>query len=297
MKLKIALIACLFLVSFRLFAEDKKAIQLKFKITEPQYRIFYGSEIGDIEKECSVLMTGLLNKSFGFFRFTENEKPHVLHVELADSERNASSHPGLKEVGFKLSLKQQSGLGSEEPVYWVFRPVERFIESLPDVKENIINEIVQVFRIGLLNNKETLVRNIFSKVEVADDFYFVEDKKLYIIPLSEKESNIARLSLFVLISLIPDDLIQAIPLYDTTQVLGPIKSKAEAIAKYHLPATYPEGSLALKKLSAAEPGFSVNVSSADTVEKKIYILKHLPLVNTDLEVVTPETFFSTVNPE
>lgn len=297
MKLKIAIVSCLILVALQIFAQDKKGIQVTFGITEPQYRIFYGSEIGEIEKGSSVLMTGLLNKSFGFFRFTENEMPHVLHIELADSERNASSHPGLKEVGFKLYLKQQSGMVSEEPVYWVFRPVERFIESLPDVKEDFISEIVQVFKIGLLNHKEALVRNIFSKIEVADDFYFIKDKKFYIIPLSEKESNIARLSVFVLISFLPDDLIESIPSYDTTQVLGPIKSKAEAIAKYHLPSTYPEGSLALKKLSAAQTGVSADGASAGTVEKKIYILKHLPLVNTDLEVITPETFFSTVNPE
>ena len=177
MKIRIPIICFILLLTGHLFAEEKKTIQVRFSITEPQYKDYYHSETKLIENKCAALMVDYLNKTFGFFHFTIGTNQPALHIELNDNERNIETNSALKEVGFKVFIKHQENLGSENPVYWVFRPVERYIESLPDVKEEFIDEIVQTFKIGVSKNKEELVKNILSKVEVADDFYFISSGK------------------------------------------------------------------------------------------------------------------------
>jgi hypothetical protein len=69
------------------------------------------------------------------------------------------------------------------------------------------------------------------------------------------------------------------------------------MSEYKLPNTYPEGSLALKKLASVSNEIAIDSSNMDAIIKKIFILKHLPLVNTDMEIISPETFFRTSNPQ
>ena len=297
MKIRIAIICFILLLTGHLFAEEKKTIQVRFSITEPQYKDYYHSETKLIENKCAALMVDYLNKTFGFFHFTIGTNQPALHIELTDNERNIETNSTLKEVGFKVFIKHQENLGNEKPVYWVFRPVERYIESLPDVKEEFIDEIVQTFKIGVSKNKEELVKNILSKVEVADDFYFIQDKKLFILPLAEKENNIAKFSLFLIITSIPDDILGSVESYDTTQVTASIKNREEAILKYKLPNSYPEGSLAVKKLAVGSDEIPIDSANMNAIIKKIFILKHLPLVNTDIEIISPESFFRTSNPQ
>lgn len=297
MNIRIVIICFILLLAGHLFAEDKKTIQVRFTITEPQYKDYYHSETKLIENKCSSLMVDYLNKTFGFFHFTIGINQPALHIELTRNEGNIGTSSSLKEVGFKVFIKHPQNSGSEKPVYWVFRPVERYIESLPDVKEEFIDEITQTFKIGISSNKEELVKNILSKVEVANDFYFIQDKKLFILPLAEKENNIAKFSLFLIITSIPDDIFGSVESYDTTQVTASIKNREEAILKYKLPNSYPEGSLALKKLANVSNEIAIDSSNMDAIIKKIFILKHLPLVNTDMEIISPETFFRTSNPQ
>ena len=297
MKIRIPIICFILLLTGHLFAEEKKTIQVRFSITEPQYKDYYDTEIKLIENKCAALMVDYLNKTFGFFHFTIGTNQPALHIELTDNERNIETNSTLKEVGFKVFIKHQENLGNEKPVYWVFRPVERYIESLPDVKEEFIDEIVQTFKIGVSKNKEELVKNILSKVEVADDFYFIQDKKLFILPLAEKENNIAKFSLFLIITSIPDDILGSVESYDTTQVTASIKNREEAILKYKLPNSYPEGSLAVKKLAVGSDEIPIDSANMNAIIKKIFILKHLPLVNTDIEIISPESFFRTSNPQ
>lgn len=297
MNIRIVIICFILLLAGRLFAEEKKTIQVRFTITEPQYEDYYDSETKLIENKCSSLMVDYLNKTFGFFHFSIGSNQPALHIELTRNEGNIGTSSSLKEVGFKVFIKHPQNSGNEKPVYWVFRPVERYIESLPDVKEEFIDEIIQTFKIGISKNKEELVKNILSKVEVANDFYFIQDKKLFILPLAEKENNIAKFSLFLIITSIPDDIFGSVESYDTTQVTASIKNREEAILKYKLPNTYPEGSLALKKLANASNEIAIDSSNMDAIIKKIFILKHLPLVNTDMEIISPETFFRTSNPQ
>ena len=139
------------------------------------------------------------------------------------------------------------------------------------------------------------MKNILSKVEVANDFYFIQDKKLFILPLAEKENNIAKFSLFLIITSVPDDILGSVESYDTTQVTASIKNREEAILKYKLPNSYPEGSLAVKKLADVSSDIPVDLSNMDAIVKKIFILKHLPLVRTDMEIIATEAFLGSSN--
>jgi len=294
MKTYIGFIFCILLLSNNLLAEEKKNIQVRFTITEPQYKNFYESETDLIEKKCSSLMVNFLNTTFGFFQFTLEPNQQILHIELTDNERNPSTRRTLKEVGFKMYIKQQGNLVNSEPVYWVFRPVERYIESLPDVKEEFIDEVFQTFKMGVANNKEQLVKNILSKVEVADNFYFLEDKKWFILPLTEKENNIANLSLFLIITSVHDDLIGSKESEVITKVVGNIK-KEVAVQTNNLAVTYPIGSLVVEKDKNDVEGIPIGLSNDSSIGKKIYILKYLPLVNSDIDIISPKTLTSASN--
>ena len=294
MKTCISFIFCISLLSGNLFAEEKKNIQVRFTITEPQYKTFYEAESELIERKCTSLMVDFLNTTYGFFQFTTETNQTILHIELTDNERNLGARRTLKEVGFKMYIKQQGNLVSSEPVYWVFRPVERYIESLPDVKEEFIDEVFQTFKIGVANNKEQLVKNILSKVEVADNFYFLEDKKWFILPLTEKENNIANLSLFLIITSVHDDLIGSKESEVITKVVGNIK-KEVAVQTNNLPVTYPIGSLVVEKDKNDDEGIPIGLSNDNLIGKKIFILKYLPLVNSNIDIISPQTLTSSSN--
>jgi hypothetical protein len=297
MKIHVEIIIFLLLITNQLFAEEKKAIQVKFKITEPQYVDFYGPEIGNIEEECTAKMIDFLNQTFSFFHFTEEINQHLLYIQLADNEQNIGSHSNLKEVGFKLSIKPQENLGIEAPVYWVFRPWEKFTEGLPEVKEEFIDKVFQTFKIGLLNNKEELVKNILSRVKVADDFYFIKERESFILPMSKKENNIAEFSLFLIITSVPDIVFGTQKYYNTTQVYGAIEDKDAAVRVYHIPNSYPAGSLALKKVAEGTDGIPDDLPASATIEKKIFILKHIPLPDSVSGIISPETFLSNTKSE
>lgn len=294
MKTCIGFIFCISLLSGNLIAEEKKNIQVRFTITEPQYKTFYEAETDLIERKCTSLMVDFLNTTYGFFQFTTETNQTILHIELTDNERNLSARRTLKEVGFKMYIKQQGNLVNAEPVYWVFRPVERYIESLPDVKEEFIDEVFQTFKIGVANNKEQLVKNILSKVEVADNFYFLEDKKWFILPLTEKENNIANLSLFLIITSVHDDLIGSKESEVITKVVGNIK-KEVAVQTNNLPVTYPIGSLVVEKDKNDDEGIPIGLSNDNLIGKKIFILKYLPLVNSNIDIISPQTLTSSSN--
>ncbi|HAQ18660.1 MAG TPA: hypothetical protein DCR40_05410 [Prolixibacteraceae bacterium] len=298
MKKWIGIIFGILLLSVNLSAEGKKTIQVRFTIAEKQYEKHFKLDKGLIENRCSSLMADFLDETFGFFNFTTEENEHVLHIDLIDKEQNLSAHSGLKEVGFKVFVKQKENLGIAQPVFWVLRSADQDDEMLPDDKDIFINEIIQSFKRGVSNNKEALVKNILSKVEVADDFYFIQEKKWFILPLGERDSNIADSSQFLIMTLVLDDLI-GLKVSDkvTTVVLGPIKYWEVAKQKYNLPDSYPEGSLALERLPDGTIELPADFSQVGTKIKKIFILKHLPVDKTENEIISPGTFLSTQNPE
>jgi len=273
MKLRLWIIMGIMLLSVHLFAEAKKTIQVRFTITEPQYKKYFNPDTGTIENRCSAAMVNILEKTFGFFHFTTMGNDHVLNIELIDKEGNFNSNSGLKEVGFNVYIKQQENQGSVAPVYWVFRSVEQSDLALPD-------------------NIEALVKNILSKVEVANDFYFVKDLNRFIVPLTNKENNIANTSQFLLMALVPDELIGIMPSNVTTTVIGPLVNRESIIQKYNLPMTYPEGSLVVVKENVNSEETPIDLSNANVVEKKIFILKHSAFFDSDIKISPPNS-----NPE
>lgn len=294
MKIRNAIVLCFLLLFSALWAAGKKTIQVDFKITEPQYVSYYGPEVGQIEKACASSMVDMLNHAFGFFQFTTSENQHVLHIELTDSEENGSSQSELKEVGFKTYMVPDENMGTEKNVYWVFRPVEKYMESLPDVNEEFINEVLRVFKKGLDKNKDEVVKNILSKIVVADNFYFIHDKELFIIPFTKTESNIGESSLFNIVSLIADDILAPRKESYETQVSGSIEDIETAVTKYQLPSFYPKGSLAVSRLTSEEVG---DLSNVNVAGKQIFILKYVPWVNTTIDIATPESLINSTNSE
>lgn len=294
MKQQIFFLLCILILTNQLYAEGKKTIQVRFNITEQQYKNFYEAETIAIEKACSTQIVDFLNNTFGFFLFNIESNQQVLHIELTDNEQNLSTHSTLKEVGFKVYIKHQENLVNNEPVYWVFRPIESYIDPLPDVKEEFIDEIVQSFKIGVLNNKEALVKNILSKVEVASDFYFIHDKKWFILPLTEKENNIARSSVFLIIASVPDELIGLKESEIITTVVGNTQ-KELAIETNHLAYTYPKGSLVVEKDKNDINDIPNELVVDSAVLKKIFILKHLSFKDSGIKIVTPQSLISATN--
>jgi len=296
MKKLIIILVCI-LIPFANYAAEKKCIQVKFHITEEQYLGFLqNDEINFIEKESSILIADELSKKFGFFRFTIDSCINTLTIELADNEQNLSSAIGLKEVGFKLIPLSSQELGVSNPVYWVFRPIERSIERLPDTKEDFVQEIFQTFKTGLEENKEAVVKNILSRIEVAEDFYFVENQKFCLIPISDIDNNIAKFSLIIIYTSVPRAGFGSEYTYDTTEVFNSIKNLEEAIREFNMPSNYPLRSVAVDKISKKTEQALSAISETDSVNKKIFVLKYIPLVNSNIPNTSAETFINSTQP-
>ncbi|HKJ43205.1 MAG TPA: hypothetical protein VKA27_14005 [Sunxiuqinia sp.] len=287
MKIHSIIVCCLLFLPCLLNAEGKKNIQVDFKITEEQYLKFYGSAVPQIEKSCESSIVNLLNQTFGFFQFTTDTTPNNLHIELTDSEQNASSNSALKEVGFKVSANLEENSGAIEPVYWVFRPVEKYIEALPDVDEDFINKVLWIFKSGLDQNKKEMVENIFSKVEVADDFYFIQDEKVFILPLSEEDNNIADSSRFHIISSVPNPITGTKDYGYRTKITGKVQDIDKVIATYNLPNYYPHGSIVVQSIGTGAT--LIDLSNANVVAKRIFIVEYVPLVNKTNEILPRAT--------
>jgi len=289
MKIRLLIILGIMFLSFHLFADGRKTIQVKFTISEPQYKKYFHRDSAAIVNSCSSFMVDLLEKTFGFFHFTTMENKHVLNIELINKERTLNTNSGLKEVGFNVHIKQQENRGSVVPVYWVLRPAEQSDLALPDNKEIFINEVIQSFIKGVSRNKEALVKNILSQVEVANDFYFEKDQKYFFLPIAGKDNNIGKQSQLLIITSVSGGILEPIDLEVTAEVISFFKDRKEAIRLYQLSESYPEGSIAAKKLADSPGETPVDFSNTNAIQKKIFILKHSAYIDSEIKISPPNS--------
>lgn len=294
MKFKPLILLCLIFTSFRLQAEEKKTINVQFTIKEVAYRNYLGSQLGPCENTCTSKLIKYLNNTFGFFHFEAGGEEPLLKIELTGKEESQNPNNFQKETGFKAYLMPPGNSNTGSLVYWIFRPADRWIEELPESEEEFINEIVRVLINGLndTENRNQFVENVLSKVEVTDNFYFIPQEKWIILPLTGKENNIARQSLFLVVTSVHKLGFEDIDFYYKTQVVNAIRNISD-LQEYHLPNIYQNGSLALQKLPDDLAGTPFDSAHVNTNRKKVFILKHVPLVSEDN---APVNFISTSNP-
>ena len=141
-------------------------------------------------------------------------------------------------------------------------------------------------------NRSQFVANILSKVEVTNNFYFIPQEQWIILPLTGKENNIAKQSLFLVVTSIHKLGFEDIDFQYKTQVVNAIKNIND-LQEYHLPNIYQNGSLALQKLPEDLTGTPFDSAHVNTSNKRVFILKHVPLDNND---DAPVNLNSTPNP-
>lgn len=294
MKLHSLIILCLIFTAFHAKAQEKKIIKVKFAVEEIAYRNYLGSKLTQCEKTCTSNLVKYLNNTFGFFHFEEGNEEPLLRVELTGKEKSQGTSNFQKETGFKAYLVKSGNLITEMPVYWIFRPVDRWIEEFPESKEEFVNEISRVLVNGLNNteNRSQFVENVLSKEEIAEDFYIIPQEKLIILPITGKENNIAKQSHFLVVTSIHKLGFEDIDSYYKTQVITAI-SNIEELRVYHLPDIYHNGSLALQELPDDLTGTPFDSLHVNAKGKKVFILKHVPLVP---EADVPVNSISTSNP-
>jgi hypothetical protein len=293
MKFQSLIIMCLIFATFSLRAE-KKTIYVKFTVGEVAYRNYLGSKLVPCEKIGTSNLVKYLNETFGFFHFEAGNESPLLKIELTAKEKSQNTNDFQRETGFKSYLMQGGDLKTATPVYWIFRSVDKWIEELPELKEDFINEVTRELVKGLngIENRNQFVANVLSKVEVANNFYFIPQEKWIILPLTGKENNIAKQSLFLVVTSIHKLGFEDIDFQYKTQVINAIKNIDE-LEEYHLPNIYRNGSLALQKLPDDLTGTPFDSAHVNTRNKSVFILKHVPLVNKDDE---PANLNSTPNP-
>jgi hypothetical protein len=238
MKFQSLIIMFLIFATFSLRAE-KKTINVKFTVGEVAYRNYLGSKLEPCEKISTSNLVKYLNETFGFFHFEAGSEAPLLQIELTAKEKSQNINNFQRETGFKGYLTQVGDLKTGSPVYWIFRSVDRWEEELPESKEEFINEVARELVNGLngTENRNQFVENILSKVEVANNFYFIPQEKWIILPLTGKENNIAKQSLFLVVTSIHKLGFEDIDFQYKTQVINAIKNINE-LEEYHLPNIY-----------------------------------------------------------
>lgn len=294
MKIQPLILLCLMFATLSAQAEEKKTINIQFTVQEKAYRNYLGSQLDTCEKTCTSKLIKYLNNTFGFFRFEAGTEEPLLKIELTDREESLNTNNLQKETGFKVHLKQTGNLNAGSLVYWIFRSADRWIEQLPELKNEFANEIARELVNGLNGTeiRNQFVENVLSKVEVTDNFYFIPQEKWIILPLTAKENNIARQSLFLVVTSIHKLGFEDMDFYYKTQVVNAIRNIAD-LQEYHLPNIYQNGSLALQKLPDGPAETPFDSAHVNATRKKVFILKHVPL---DGENNAPVNFISTSNP-
>lgn len=178
----------LFAMAVPVLSADRPVISVAFQITEPHYQNSLGNQRAELEAAVQSVLAGQLNQRIHFLSFSSGgEQSLRLLVRLGRKILGDPPPQGpLWETGFEARL---DGLGSQaEPVYWLrFRPAERYLDRL-GTPEELKVEIGQKLREA---DYPALVRQLFSRVPIADSAQFLKEPSLqiigWIIPYKQSE--------------------------------------------------------------------------------------------------------------
>jgi len=174
----------------RLHAQSKPAVGVRLSVEERSYRDnFTEEELRGIERGAAEHLASLLNQRINFVDFIAGD-PNILYLSLALKPKNANASGFLKEVGFHVTLI--GAHATEGPVYWVFRPEERYIEGLGGVEE-FLEEIKQRFNALSDADYRALVTGLLSGVPIAHTGFFWPQAPVgWIIPFTQENIRMDR---------------------------------------------------------------------------------------------------------
>lgn len=174
----------------RLHAQSRPAVAVRFSVEEQGYRDnFTDDELNRIEGSAAEHLMSLLNQRINFVDFTA-EDPNIPYLSLTLRPKNASASEFLKEVGFYVTLQGAQAPGG--PIYWMFRPEERYIEGLGGVEE-FLEEIKQRFNVLSDADYGALVTELLSGVPIAHAGCFWPEAPVgWIIPFTQENIRMDR---------------------------------------------------------------------------------------------------------
>jgi len=296
MKKIILLIYYFIFILFAVHAQQKKDIQVKFILEEETYNQFYNdNERTNIESQCALQITDILNEDFPFFHFTTNGSDKKLFIYLTGKDKASTNK--IHETGFKFHIPAETSENSDRKLYFTFRAIEDFKKELPVSSDLFIDEITSTFKTKLEQNKAEMVSTVLSRVEISDDYFVLimnsnnGVKRLYIAPLNENEFRIARNSEFRIVTTLSFDIFANSDDIVDAKVISCIKNIESARTKYHLPVSYPERSLLMELTNTT----NTTMTPVDTISKMVYLLNYLPLINTGMELASPSDISNNSN--
>lgn len=300
----------LFLLIYILFCQntqgqEKKPIQVKFKISYETYRKSYPASINKIEDISGQKITNKLNNLFHFFHFQESQCRNKIVIELGSKTGNNATGQDSQETGFKINVYNDSILINSSPLYFTFRTP---IENMNPLSGNIsvfISDIAERFDGAISPKHSLIIKNLLSKISVTNDFYMICNMKSFIIPVSYKEHKIDKRSKFLIVTEAPHPFFEHYSSSDTAIVVEFIYDLNKAINFYKVPEsssmreTFSDGCLFVKFISGDQKFLDScqTINSNSSVTKMVFLTEYVPYTNTDIMDITPDAFSEIINPE
>ncbi|MGI9542496.1 MAG: hypothetical protein ACR2MX_04505 [Cyclobacteriaceae bacterium] len=253
---------------------QKKTIDIDFEVNEVRYREFYGSSINDLEAEGAKQIALRLQQDVPFITFSDQIGDHKITFTL-DKENTGIVSEDVHRVDMFMGVNRSDAL-QVDPISHEFRSLDRYIEPLPSTVEAFLQEIDAVLDFWLDQEKETIVREVFSQISLGERAHPDLQTKSWVMPFSQKSLSIGTNSEFLVRSKI-----------QTSDILQNFQYEAKASGKVLESSTlYPveyRGNI-LATLKGTD-----HIDVMDNVQVEgIYILKFIRAVLP--ETISPEEF-------
>lgn len=161
---------------------SKQKIGVTFDIMFDRWEAYFGEELDWIKNEGSKLIVRTMEKYFGFLDFQQETGDYNLEIIVKEMDATTSERSLGKDLVIHMSLRLPDSTEAISFLYWIFvgeglshinlQTKEIFLD---DVKKSLVKYIV--------DNKNVIVNDLFSKVRIADKAHLVKEERKWYIPL------------------------------------------------------------------------------------------------------------------
>lgn len=189
-----------------------KTVDVDFEIKEQNYRLFYGDSIGKLEVDGAKQLALRLQQHIPFIVFSD-ESGEIKMTFTINRQDTGLSNPFIHRIDLHMGLTL-TGVVGKEPIAHGFRSEDRFNEPLPSTNEAFLQELDAVLDFWLDQEKETIVREVFSQISLGAKAHPDPQTKAWVMPFSQDGINIGKNSEFRVLSKIQTTEIQQEFQYD-----------------------------------------------------------------------------------
>lgn len=254
-----------FTMSIFLLSQNPK-VQVVVSINEPDVEDQYPGLITEIESILRDTFQFSLKSTFSFIDFTEDLSDYKLKIELLDpgfySSRSNRHAISLKITCYGTSIRP--GIDS------IFFPVSSYgtLYYYPRDYKAFVGNVAALFLTQLEAKKDLIVDGMLSHVPISFDAFYLTLPQTWAIPISYKETKIAKEESNVLIVLYPRNSAYSVKRIEFI-VNSALCDIPDAVSNLNLPPTYPTGCLILRPV-----GDLVQIPDDIYTKMLVYVTKY-----------------------